>query len=112
MHKFSLRVCVALQGMWLEKYRVFHVAFALCLSVSLVGGWLNESFGQRLKYQKQWFGFGGPTEKENQLVLAASGFLVHTTAQRCPATYSMKRGTYQIHHRRQGTESNYPKHFC
>lgn len=80
-------VCVGLQGMWLEKYRVFYVVFALCFTVSLVGGWLNESFGQRLRYQKQRFGLavvvgvGGAREKENQLVLVASGFLVRTTAQ-------------------------------
>lgn len=79
-------VCVGLLGMWLEKYRVFYVVFALCFTVSFVGGWLNESFGQRLRYQKQRFGLGvgggwGTREKENQLVLVASGFLVHTTAQ-------------------------------
>lgn len=51
-----LSVC---KGMRSEKYRLFYVAFALCFSVSLVGGWLNESFGQRLRYQKEWFGFGG-----------------------------------------------------
>lgn len=44
--------------MWSEKYRLFYVAFSLCFSVSLVGGWLNESFGQRLRYQKEWFGLG------------------------------------------------------
>lgn len=71
--------------MWSEKYRLFYVAFALCFTVSLVGGWLNESFGQRLRYQKEWFGLGGEggktREKENQLVLVVSGFLMHTTAQ-------------------------------
>lgn len=51
-------MCVGLLGMWLEKYRVFYVVFALCFTVSFVGGWLNESFGQRLRYQKQRFGLG------------------------------------------------------
>ncbi len=77
--------CVGLLCMWLQKYRLFYVAFALCFSVSLVGGWLNESFGQRLRYQKEWFGLGvrgrETREEENQLVLVASGFLMHTTAQ-------------------------------
>lgn len=54
----SVCVCVGLLGMWLEKYRVFYVVFALCFTVSFVGGWLNESFGQRLRYQKQRFGLG------------------------------------------------------
>lgn len=44
--------------MWSEKYRLFDVALALCFSVSLVGGWLNESFGERLRYQNAWFGLG------------------------------------------------------
>lgn len=86
----TLCVCVGLRGMWLEKYRVFYVVFALCFTVSLVGGWLNESFGQRLRYQKQRFGLAavvgvgvgwGAREKENQLVLVASGFRARTTAQ-------------------------------
>ena len=80
---------VGLRGMRLEKYRLFYVALALCFSVSLVGGWLNESFGQRLRYQREravWLWGGGGEEgergeKENQLVLVASGFLAHTTAQ-------------------------------
>lgn len=42
--------------MWLGKYRLFYVVFTRCFSVSLMGGWLNESFGQRLRYQKEWFG--------------------------------------------------------
>lgn len=50
---------VGLLGMWLEKYRLFYVALALCFSVSLVGGWLNESFGQRLRYQRERFGLEG-----------------------------------------------------
>lgn len=52
-------VHVGLLGMRLEKYRVFYVVFALCFTVSLVGGWLTESFGQRLRYQEQRFGSGG-----------------------------------------------------
>lgn len=76
---------MGLLAMWSEKYSLFYVAFALCFSVSLVGGWLNESFGQRLRYQKEWFGWGvrerETREKENQLVLVASGFLMHTTVQ-------------------------------
>lgn len=69
-------VCVGLQGMWLEKYRVFYVVFALCFTVSLVGGWLNESFGQRLRYQKQRFGLavlvvgvGGQERRKTNLYL-------------------------------------------
>lgn len=62
-------VYVGLQGVWLEKYRLFYVVFALCFTVSLVGGWLNESFGRRLRYQKQRFGLGvtegRQEEKEN-----------------------------------------------
>lgn len=58
---FGVCVCVhvGLLGMRLEKYGVFYVVFALCFTVSFVGGWLNESFGQRLRYQKQRFGLGG-----------------------------------------------------
>lgn len=72
------------KSMWLEKYRLFNVAFALCCSVALVGGWMNESFGQRLRYQKERFGSvdGGKTRAtENQLVLVASGFLMCSAAE-------------------------------
>lgn len=50
--------CVGLFGVWLEKYRLFYVALTLCFTVSFVGGWLNESFGLGLRYQKPWFGPG------------------------------------------------------
>lgn len=53
-----MRVCVGLVGVWLEKYRLFYVALTLCFTVSFVGGWLNESFGLGLSYQKLWFGLG------------------------------------------------------
>lgn len=68
MHKLSVCVCVhvGLLGMRLEKYRVFYVVFALCFTVSFVGGWLNESFGQRLRYQKQRFGLGEAGEGGRQ----------------------------------------------
>lgn len=117
LHKFAWRACTVQQGVRLEKQRVFHVAFALCLSVSLVGGWLNESCGQRLRYKKLWFGFqgsfGGCYRKgKPTLYLWLLDSLCTLLLPRCPATYRMKRGTYQIHHRWQGTESNYPKHFC
>lgn len=71
--------------MWLEKYRLFYVALTLCFTVSFVGRWLNESFGLGLRYQKLWFGsgLGGGMSRgrKSQLVLVASGFPVHTTAQ-------------------------------
>lgn len=69
----KLKDCVW-KGMWLEKHWLFCVAFALCFSFSLLGGWLNESFGQRLRYlsglalQEK----GGRRERENLLVLVAS----------------------------------------
>lgn len=85
LHKFAWRACTVQQGVRLEKQRVFHVAFALCLSVSLVGGWLNESCGQRLRYKKLWFGFQGSfggllQKRKTDFVLVASGFLVHAAA--------------------------------
>lgn len=69
--KLAVCVCVSLlecvcKSMWSEKYRLFYVAFVLCFSVSLVGGWLNESFGQRLKYQKVWFGAGGERGRQER----------------------------------------------
>lgn len=60
-----LLLCVC-KSMRLEKYRLFYVAFVLCFSVSLVGGWLNESFGQRLRYQKVWFGSGGERGRQER----------------------------------------------
>lgn len=53
-----MRACVGLLGVRLEKYRLFYVALTLCFTVSFVGGWLNESFGLGLRYQKLWFGLG------------------------------------------------------
>lgn len=47
---YSIRVGL-LVCMWLEKYRPFYVALALCLSFSLVGGLLNESLGHRVMSQ-------------------------------------------------------------
>lgn len=71
-------VCVGLLGMWLEKYRVFYVVFALCFTVSFVGGWLNESFGQRLRYQKQRFGLGvgGVGDKREGKPTCTCGFWI------------------------------------
>lgn len=73
--------------MRLEKYRLFYVALTLCFTVSFVGGWLNESFGLGLRYQKLWFGLrlGGAAVgggvwggRKSQLVLVAPGFLMHS----------------------------------
>lgn len=78
-----MRACVGLLGVRLEKYRLFYVALTLCFTVSFVGGWLNESFGLGLRYQKLWFGLGlggGGCQgrRKSQLVLVTSRFLVHT----------------------------------
>lgn len=56
--RLCMRACVGLLGVRLEKYRLFYVALTLCFTVSFVGGWLNESFGLGLRYQKLWFGLG------------------------------------------------------
>ena len=93
---------VGLRGMRLEKYRLFYVALALCFSVSLVGGWLNESFGQRLRYQREravwlWGGGGGrgggrqERRKTNLYLwlLDSSRTLLHSDVCLPPATYSM-----------------------
>lgn len=85
--RLCMRACVGLLGVRLEKYRLFYVALTLCFSVSFVGGWLNESFGLGLSYQKLWFGLGlgrgGGCQgrRKSQLVLVASGFLVRMTAR-------------------------------
>lgn len=56
--RLCVRACVGLFGVRLEKYRLFYVALTLCFTLSFVGGWLNESFGLGLRYQKLWYGLG------------------------------------------------------
>lgn len=42
--------------MRLEKYEPFYIAFTRRFRVALMGGWLNESSGQRQRYHKERFG--------------------------------------------------------
>lgn len=107
--------CVGLLGVWLEKYRLFYVALTLCFTVSFVGGWLNESFGLGLRYQKPWFGpgLGGGCQGEGKAnlylwLLDSSCTLLHGDAS-LPLSASMSCGASQT--QTAATVSNYPPAF-
>lgn len=73
VHKICVWVCKPVcEGVWSEKHGLFYVAFTLCFSVSIVGGWLNESFWMEAEVSERVVWLGGEEgwetrEKENQL---------------------------------------------
>lgn len=107
--------CVGMLGVWLEKYRLFYVALTLCFTVSFVGGWLNESFGLGLRYQKLWFGpgrgGGGWDVKEKEKPTCTCGFW-NPGAYYCTVTRPSRYLQHVVRNISATTVSNYPQLFC
>lgn len=109
--------CVGLLGVWLEKYRLFYVALTLCFTVSFVGGWLNESFGLGLRYQKPWFGpgLGGGDVKEKEKPTCTCGFWIpraHYCAVTRPSRYLQACRAEHLRRRQQRLLAITPQLFC